>query len=382
MVQNKKKKTGLQKDVSSIFKGVVIQQNDINDDVRQHKELPFLKHSDNKYDKPPIPKHQDNPHGKKFVLEDRFTGPEELPLSKRSVKKHNKPPVSKRTGNAPDKQSVLKDSINKPFELPLLKSPIKKYDEQPTPENTDNAHGRPSVLKNLINIPDEPSAPKNLVNAPARPMVSSDTQKPQPPLIKKLNQPTPSSNKESPAKQFVAEVTKEISTSNSPWQQVKNKIFSSKPGGRTARQKAAVALIPVLTLVFIFMLRQVFWSSPSKMEGAISIDTKNTAAVTTNTDHKIDWKIPEPYPITLRDPMKLGATSSNQVKADKPEKENTNTQIIIKGILFSKDNPSALIENQIVHCGDTIYGATVIKIDRDGVEFEMDGKRWKENIRK
>lgn len=47
----------------------------------------------------------------------------------------------------------------------------------------------------------------------------------------------------------------------------------------------------------------------------------------------------------------------------------------VKGILHDKDNSSALVNKRIVREGDEISGATVIKINRDSVEFEV-VERW------
>jgi hypothetical protein len=47
----------------------------------------------------------------------------------------------------------------------------------------------------------------------------------------------------------------------------------------------------------------------------------------------------------------------------------------VKGILYDNDNSSALVNKRIVHEGDRISGATVIKINRDSVEFEV-VERW------
>jgi type II secretory pathway component PulC len=55
-------------------------------------------------------------------------------------------------------------------------------------------------------------------------------------------------------------------------------------------------------------------------------------------------------------------------------------QLIVKAIVYSEDNPSAVIGKQIVHEGDEISGATIVKINEDSVEFEMNGERWKQKV--
>jgi hypothetical protein len=53
----------------------------------------------------------------------------------------------------------------------------------------------------------------------------------------------------------------------------------------------------------------------------------------------------------------------------------------LKGILYSEDNPSALIGETIVREGDIINGVKVVKINKDTVEFEKDGEKWTQGIK-
>ena len=48
----------------------------------------------------------------------------------------------------------------------------------------------------------------------------------------------------------------------------------------------------------------------------------------------------------------------------------------ITGIFYSDDNPSAIVEGEVVYQGDMIRGVKVVKIHRDRVEFEKNGKVW------
>ena len=50
---------------------------------------------------------------------------------------------------------------------------------------------------------------------------------------------------------------------------------------------------------------------------------------------------------------------------------------VVTGILYIPEDSSAVIDSQIVHEGDTIYGATIVKIEKLQVEFERDGISWK-----
>jgi hypothetical protein len=52
----------------------------------------------------------------------------------------------------------------------------------------------------------------------------------------------------------------------------------------------------------------------------------------------------------------------------------------VTGILYSEDDPTALIGHQIVHEGDAVDGVSVAKIHKDKVEFEKNGNRWTQAI--
>jgi len=54
----------------------------------------------------------------------------------------------------------------------------------------------------------------------------------------------------------------------------------------------------------------------------------------------------------------------------------TATQIQVTGILYSEDNPSAIVNGKVVKDGDIINDVKVVKIHKNSVEFESDGKRW------
>ena len=54
---------------------------------------------------------------------------------------------------------------------------------------------------------------------------------------------------------------------------------------------------------------------------------------------------------------------------------------MVKGVLCVTDDSSALIDEHIVKEEETIYGVTVVKIDRDAVEFSKCGKTWRQRVR-
>ncbi len=52
------------------------------------------------------------------------------------------------------------------------------------------------------------------------------------------------------------------------------------------------------------------------------------------------------------------------------------THGVVGGILYSKDNPLAVIDSKILKEGDTIHGVKIVKIYEDKVELEKNSHRW------
>lgn len=173
----------------------------------------------------------------------------------------------------------------------------------------------------------------------------------------------------------VAEKPAAIKTARQQWleeslQRIKNKLFAPRPGVSSTKQKMMVVLVPVLFVVMIFVFIRVLGSGPGKTTEPKIIKPSKAIAAATDT---IVWQIPPLYPTTLRDPMRLGSvTTTTQSEIGK---------IIVKGIVYSEDNPSAIIGTEIVYEGSKVSGATVVKINKDSVEFEINGKRWTQKVR-
>lgn len=151
-------------------------------------------------------------------------------------------------------------------------------------------------------------------------------------------------------------------------EQVKNKLFAQKPGVSTGRQKMMTVLIPVLFIVLVFVFIKVLSPPVAGTRSSTGPGSSNVAAGSVS---RIGWQIPAPYPSTLRDPMRLGSATTAQ--ADTGE-------LTVTGIVDSQDGACAIINDVIARVGDKVSGATVMKIDKDGVEFEMNGKRWTQRV--
>jgi len=224
--------------------------------------------------------------------------------------------------------------------------------------------GVPIPKDNGAQQPSGAPAPERPNYAPPSHLAGT-TKKPQQPV-----QPPP---KAAPVKQPKPDVT--VKTARQiPWQQtleqIKTKLFTPKPGVSPTKQKVTVVLVPVLFLIMIFAFTRVLSSPSPKITGAQSFAPSKAIAASKN---EIDWQIPELYPATLRDPMQFGSVTTTQDGTGK---------LIVKGIVYSENNPSAVIGNQIVHEGEKVFGATVVKINKDSVELEMNGKRWTQKVQR
>jgi hypothetical protein len=249
------------------------------------------------------------------------------------------------------------------------------------PEPPDRQSPKSSLITKLSQSEDSSHRPEQNRAGGVFPKTASRKQTPQGPLINRLPQPQESLKQPGPVVQPEAGGFSQ-SARTGLWQQITDKLFAPKPGVSPTRQKAMVIMVPILAIIMIFAFRQVLSKAPSQTEGAATDDAPVVAKADTGTE--IDWKIPEPIKIAEKDPVKLPDES-----ADRNQQQNGKTAgphsaagtIIIRDIVFSRDKPSAVIGSKIVYVGDVINGATIVKIDRDGVEFEKNGDRWEQMVR-
>jgi hypothetical protein len=155
------------------------------------------------------------------------------------------------------------------------------------------------------------------------------------------------------------------------WKQIKSKIFVPKAGVDAGRHKTMVILMPLLLVVFIFIIIRVSNRPSPKSARAQNSEKANVDSSVATYEKKINWQVPDPYPASLRDPMQPGLSAGGQ---------GGNGGLTVKGIVYSEDNSSAVVNSQIVHQGDKISGVTVVKINKNGVEFEMDGRKWTQGV--
>jgi len=243
----------------------------------------------------------------------------------------------------------------------------------------DNQVSQSSLINKLNQSEDSSDSTAQKQTANVFPKPTSTNRMTQSPLIKKLPQPEESLKRAAKAikpgsSPFIEE------TGDGLWQQIKDKLFTSKPGSSPTRQKAMIIMVPILALIMIFAFRQVLSKAPHKTKGA-GTDDAPVVISKVDSSHEIDWKIPEAMPVITRDPIKLpGETDTQNAEQNETANKTKEEVIIVRAIVYSNDKPSALIGSKIVYVGDKVNDATIVKINRDNIEFEKDGNRWVQKV--
>lgn len=160
-------------------------------------------------------------------------------------------------------------------------------------------------------------------------------------------------------------------------QQVRKALFGSAKGTMDPRQKKMTIMVAVLAVVFAGVLTVSLGGLGQKSQEAAPAAADEPTAVKPAVKSLQEWQMPEPLPAELRNPMAPQAAQRNAGTDDAQP-----GQMIVKGIVFSKTNPTAIIGEKIVSQGETVNGATVVTITRDSVEFEKDGRRWVQPVQR
>ncbi|MHC4570935.1 MAG: hypothetical protein ACYS0C_02505 [Planctomycetota bacterium] len=251
------------------------------------------------------------------------------------------------------KDNGTRQPFNAPApERPNYQEPAKRDKESLQPAKCDKESLQP------IKRDKEPLEPPVAPKPPAPSHLTPTTPKPQ-------QQPVQLPPKTTPAKK--ADIGAAIKTVKQiPWQQtleqIKSKLFATKPGVSDSRQKTMV----IIVLIFIFTR---VLKTPSQLIAQAKSPAMMNAVASSDT---IDWQIPQPYPTNLRDPMQFGSATA-QAEAG---------GLTVRGIVYSEDNPSAVIGSQIMHEGDEVLGVTIVKINENSVEFERNNKRWTQKVQR
>ena len=352
MSEQERKKAGLHREISSIFKGVPIPQ---TDGSQESSGTPAPERTDHTEPKPSAPEPQ-RPETPKS-----YQATQSLPKA------------------APQRTT---DHIE-----PKPPAPEPQKPEAPKPYQVTQSLPKAEAVQEPKSEPTHTPKFMTAKESEAVPVQQSKVEPVQQPKVEPTQQPKAEPAQRPKADIDDIDIKKNISRKGTTvtisgqtfWQRIEKKLFTPKPGVSATKQKAMVVTMPLLFIVLIFMLLKggVFGTTVRKTEASAEDNVSSAATADSNT--KIDWEIPAPYPTTLRDPMLLGPVATAQTETE--TETRTSVKLIVKGILYAEDNASAVIGNQIVHEGEKIRGVTVIKIGKDSVEFEINGKRWIQKVR-
>jgi hypothetical protein len=162
-------------------------------------------------------------------------------------------------------------------------------------------------------------------------------------------------------------------------EQIKKAVLGN--AAANPRQKKMAVMAGLLAVVFggvlFFSLGGVGSGRPAAVKekpSAVAPDASGHSA-----SKALAWTMPEPLPEARRDPMKPGTLS---LSGSKVSEAAASGEFVVKGIVFSQNKPSALINNEIVKEGQVFNGATIVRIDKSEVEFEANGKRWTQPVQR
>jgi hypothetical protein len=127
--------------------------------------------------------------------------------------------------------------------------------------------------------------------------------------------------------------------------------FAVKPRASSARQTTLAVLVPILSIVLLVVLNK-FYNVPFLQSEWLRLGT---------------------YRVMIADFLDSGAVATDE-GGQRP------VGLKVRGVALSHDRPSAVIGTTIVHEGDTVLGATVARISRAGVEFEVNGETWTQKV--
>jgi hypothetical protein len=97
-------------------------------------------------------------------------------------------------------------------------------------------------------------------------------------------------------------------------------------------------------------------------------------APATETDQQVGWAL-------AHQNDQDGAQEEGQAPFDgtTPPK-GASPKGLVRGIVYSADSGSALVDDTIVRAGCTIDGVKVVRVHAGGVDFEKDGRRWTQKV--
>ncbi|MHC4195722.1 MAG: hypothetical protein ACYSQZ_07240, partial [Planctomycetota bacterium] len=172
-----------------------------------------------------------------------------------------------------------------------------------------------------------------------------------------------------------------------PIKKGKYKLSAPIPGVSDSKRKTQLALVPVLFIILVLISVYGTGTTTQIADKNPQAEVKTKEISPDNSAVKIDWQIPAPYSARLVDPMvpdrpkniggiKVTEEHITEEGAAYDSEGTIQESIVINSILHSALESSIVIGDDILYEGDTISGVTIIKINKDNVLFEKEGKQF------
>jgi hypothetical protein len=162
------------------------------------------------------------------------------------------------------------------------------------------------------------------------------------------------------------------------------------------KQKIFTFMIPVLVALLAYMIYDVFIAGTNQPDTTSIYKgrTEERKRAMEEAHALITWQKPDLYPENLLDPMMEEAdvdiyVEGQPLRDDKSQRKGPDGKIYTKeeayvmgldinidSILYSERKSSVVIDNAILREGNKIRKATIIKINKNNVEFERDGDNF------
>ncbi|MHC4741500.1 MAG: hypothetical protein ACYS8Z_06305 [Planctomycetota bacterium] len=135
------------------------------------------------------------------------------------------------------------------------------------------------------------------------------------------------------------------------WEEPLAKSRSRYSAASRARQRKMILLIPLLSVLLLLVL--------NKFHGMPLLGS--------------EWLRLGTYQKMVGEIVESGFSSID-------EGGQNPVRLKVRGVAFTSESPSAVIGTTIVHEGDVVLGATVMKINRGSVEFKVNGETWTQKV--
>ena len=156
------------------------------------------------------------------------------------------------------------------------------------------------------------------------------------------------------------------------------KAISGSHSSLDPHQKKMGVLVGILSIAFGVVMF-ITLGGVGKTQAVAADATSGNQTIQMPKKTAEEWKRPDPLPQDLRNATAPAVTHSGTEQAEPTSEAQT---LIVKGIVFSKNKPSAIINNQILSEGQTFDGVKIIKITKETVEFEANEKRWTQFVQR